>query len=104
MRDEPLVEGATGIRAGGDDGAEEHVAVAGEVLRHRVHDDVGAVLERALEQRGREGVVDDREDPALAGRREQRGQVGDLEQGVGRRLEPEQVGAVEGREHRRRCR
>ena len=43
------------------------VAVAGEVLGHRVHDDVGAELERALEQRRGEGVVDDGEHAALAG-------------------------------------
>ena len=91
---------AAGIRGGCDHGAEQHVAVAGEVLGHRVHDDVGAELERSLQQRRREGVVHDREHAALAGRRQQGRQVGDLEQRVGRRLEPEQVGAVEGREHR----
>ena len=57
--EQPLVVGATGIRRGGDHGAEEDVAVAGEVLGHRVHDDVGAELERPLEQGGGEGVVDD---------------------------------------------
>ena len=85
---------------GGDDGAEQHVAVAGQVLGHRVHDDVGAELERALEQGRGEGVVDHAEHAALAGGGQQRRQVGDLEQRVGRRLEPEQVGAVEGGQHR----
>ncbi len=97
--DEALVVGATGIRARGDHRAEQHVAVAGEVLGHRVDDDVGAQLERALAQGGGEGVVDHRGHPALARRREQGRQVGDLEQGVRRRLQPEQVRTVEGVEH-----
>ena len=45
-----------------------------------------------------------REHAALAGGGEQRRQVGHLEQRVGRRLQPDQVGAVEGGQRRRRCR
>ena len=41
------------------DEAADHVGVAAEVLRRRVDDDVGAELERLLEVRRREGVVDD---------------------------------------------
>jgi hypothetical protein len=39
--------------------ASDHVAVAVEVLRHGMHHDVSAELERALEERRRKGVVDD---------------------------------------------
>ncbi len=43
----------------GDDRPHQHVAVPGEVLGRRVHDDVGAQRQRLLEQRRGEGVVDD---------------------------------------------
>ena len=42
-----------------DDDAADRRAVAAEVLRRRVHDDVGAVLERPDQVRGRDRVVDD---------------------------------------------
>jgi hypothetical protein len=38
--------------------AADHVGVAVEVLGRRVHDDVGAVFQRALQHRRGEGVVD----------------------------------------------
>ena len=41
------------------------VGVAGEVLRGRVEDDVGAQLERVLEGRRRERVVDDEDRPGM---------------------------------------
>ena len=44
-----------------DGEAADHVGVAAEVLRRRVHDDVGAEVERALEVGRREGVVDHEE-------------------------------------------
>ena len=78
----------------GDRGAEHDVGVAGQVLGHRVHDDVRAVVERPLHQRRREGVVDGHQRAArVPPGGDQRGQVGDLEHRVGRGLEPEQVGA-----------
>ncbi len=52
---EPLCDGRI-VRAGE---AADEVGVAAEVLRRRVDDDVGAELERPLEVRGRERVVDD---------------------------------------------
>ena len=58
------VQGPVRVQAGvqvvvvGQRGAQHHVAVPREVLGHRVHDDVRAALERALHQRGGEGVVD----------------------------------------------
>ena len=38
--------------------AGDQVAVAAQVLRHRVDDDVGPQQQRLLQDRGREGVVD----------------------------------------------
>ena len=52
---------------GGHDRAEQDVAVTGEVLRGRVHHDVGAQRERLLQQRGGEGVVDDDVGAGLVG-------------------------------------
>ena len=43
----------------GDDDAADHVGVPAQVLRRRVHDDVGAERERLLEVRRGERVVDD---------------------------------------------
>ncbi len=81
------------------DGRPQHdVGVPGEVLRHRVHDDVRAVREGLLAERGRERVVDRGQDPALARRREEGGKVGDLEHGVRRGLDEEERRAVEGRD------
>ena len=56
------------------------------------------------QQRSGEGVVDDDERAALVRGGDEGRQVGDLEHRVGRRLEPEQVGAVAGPRRRRRCR
>ena len=47
------------LGVGGDERAADHVRVAAEVLRRRVHDDVGAERERLLQVRRRERVVDD---------------------------------------------
>ncbi len=74
--------------------------MAGEVLRRGVEDDVRAVLERPLEGRRGERVVDhDERPPATLGCTPGHGRgdpvdVDDLEQGVGRRLEPDQPGAL----------
>ena len=72
--------------------AADHVRVAAEVLGRRVDDDVGAELERALEVRRRERVVDD--DERADGMRGlgDRADVDDVEQRVRRRLEPDQLG------------
>ena len=74
----------------GQRGAEHDVGVPGEVLGHGVHDDVGAVLERALHQGRRERVVDADQRTRGVRRLDERRQVGDLEHRVGRRLDPEQ--------------
>jgi hypothetical protein len=67
--------------------AREQVGVAAEVLRRRVHDDVGAVLDRAEVDRAREGRVDDERDPELVRQEADRPQVHDATGGVDRRLE-----------------
>ena len=74
------------------DGAADRVGVAADVLRRRVHDDVGAERERLLQVRARERVVDDDERAGRVRALGDRGDVDDLEQRVGRRLEPDQVG------------
>ena len=89
---------ACGARAAGRAGRRRRPAAApsttsrvpGEVLGHGVHDDVGAELERALHQRRRERVVDADERARRVRGLDERGQVGDLEHRVGRRLDPEQ--------------
>ena len=89
------------IVVAGDDRSELHVAVAGEVLGRRVHHHVGAELERPLQQRGEERVVDDDAGAGVVGRGDDRGGVGHLEGRVGRRLEPDQRGVLARRDHRR---
>ena len=59
----------------------------------RVHDRVGAQLQRALVDRRRERVVD-RDERAPADRGDLRLQVDDVQQGVGRRLDPHQLGVL----------
>ena len=51
-------------RVAGDRDPEDRVAVAREVLRRRVEDDVRAEVQRTLERRRRERVVDHEERPA----------------------------------------
>ena len=81
-----------------DRDAEDRVRVPAEVLGRRVEHDVGAELERPLEGGRREGVVDDdqrrrlaRLRRAVADGRGRRRDVGDLEQRVRRRLEPDEA-------------
>jgi hypothetical protein len=76
----------------GQGGAEHDVAVPREVLRDGVHDDIGAVLDRSLDERRRERVVDRDECAHVVRGSDQRGQVGDLEHGVRRGLDPQQRG------------
>ena len=54
------------------DRAADRVGVPAEVLRRRVHDGVGAELERALDRGRREGVVDDDEGVGARARRSPR--------------------------------
>ena len=71
------------------DRAADDVGVAVQVLGRRVHDQVGAELERALEVRRHEGVVDGEAGRrALRRSRRRRAMSAELEQRVGRRLDP----------------
>ena len=79
-----MVLGAPGNRRAADD-----VGVAAEVLGRRMHDEVGAELQRALVDRRRERVVDGDERAALA--RHDAGDVDDVQRRVGRRLDPDQA-------------
>ncbi len=47
-----------------EDRALDEVGVTGQVLRHAVHDDVGAELEGLLKERRGKRVVDDQQRPA----------------------------------------
>ena len=72
----------------GDEAADD-VAVAAEVLRGRVHDDVGAERQRLLQVRRGERVVDDDERAVLVGDGGDGLDVDAREQRVGRRLQPD---------------
>ena len=76
--------------AGGDDDAADAVAVAVEVFRGAVHDQVGAELDRPLQARARERVVDD--EPGAVPMREIgcRRQVRDPHDRVARRFDEQQ--------------
>ena len=93
---EPLGDGV----ARGDRDAEDRVRVPAEVLGGRMEHDVGAELERPLEGGRGERVVDDDERRRLAGLRRavangrgRRRDIGDLEQRIRRRLEPDEAGS-----------
>ena len=72
-----------------DDGhPADHVRVPIEVLGHRMHDNVETQFQRALHVGRGKRVVGYRNQPVLARERGQRFQIGQLEQRVGRRLDP----------------
>ena len=70
--------------------AADDVRVAAEVLRRRVDDDVGAEVERRLEVRRRERVVDDEQRARRVRRRRDGRDVDDVQQRVRRRLDPDE--------------
>lgn len=103
---EPAVEGAgdgangvlqerqTFVQLGGVEGgrAHDHVRVAVDVLCDAVDDDVGTVVERVLDVRRHEGVVNDDHDAVLVGNG---GDLADVDEGQGRvrgRLDPDELG------------
>src|SRR5665213_133130 len=67
-------------------GAADRRAVAADVLRRRVHDDVGAVLDRAQQVRRGERVVDDQRNAPRMRDPGNRGDVEDVELRVSERL------------------
>ena len=67
--------------------ARDRVAVAGQVLRRGVEDEVRAVLERPQQGRTEERVVGDDEQPVAVAERRERVEVGDAQARVRRGLE-----------------
>ena len=82
-----LSHGVGPRRRPGHDRPQDEIGVAGEELGDAVDDDVGAEVERALEQRRRKGVVDDDGETAIVGARHEGVEVGDVEHGVAGRLD-----------------
>ena len=77
------------------DEAADHVGVATEVLRRRVHDGVGAERQRLLQVRRGERVVDDDTGAATRARRRATASMSTIvEHRIGRRLDPHERGAV----------
>ena len=89
---QPLAPLGLALVAADDRDAADHVGVAVQILGGRVHDDVEAQFERTLHERAGEGVVGHRDQAVLARDLRQRGQVGQLEQRVARRLDPQHLG------------
>jgi hypothetical protein len=79
------------LRAHHGDAADD-VRVAVQVLGGRVHHDVEAVFQRALDQRAGEGVVGHGDDAPFAADLGDRLQIRQLEHGIGRRLDPHHPG------------
>ena len=80
-----------------------HVAVAVDVLGGRVHDDVGAQLERLLPGRRQEGIVDHGEGSSPVGQRGDRADVGNTQQRIARCFDPHQRCRLRQRSAQRRC-
>ena len=85
-------EPAVGLLPAGDDHPGDDVPVTVEVLRHAVHDDVGAERERPLQERGRERVVDHQQRARPAGDPRACLDVAQLDRRVGRGLEVDHPG------------
>ena len=75
-----------------DDGAADQVAVAAQVLGGAVDHQVDAPVDRLLAVGRGEGVVDDGQRACRAADVGERAQVHDVEQRVGRRLDPDHAG------------
>ena len=92
-----VLEEAEAILEGlGVEGGDTHndVAMAVDVLGNRVHDDVGAEVERVLDVRGEEGVVDDDEDAMGVGSGHDGADVDQPERGVAGGLDPHELGVL----------
>jgi len=73
-------------------GAHDDVGVAVDVLCHRVDDNVCAVVERVLHIGRHEGVVDHDHDAVLVRHARDFADVDELQRGVRRRLDPDELG------------
>jgi hypothetical protein len=79
-------------RIAGDRRPADDVAVAVDIFGGRMDDDVGAMLDRPLQHRREEGIVDHGKRANFPRRANHRSEVGDPQQRVGRRLDPHQRG------------
>jgi hypothetical protein len=81
-------------RVGDDHGAADQVVVTAEELGGAVDHDVGPQRERLLQERRHEGVVHDRQDPAVLGDPRHLADVRDLHQRVGGGLDKQGLGLL----------
>ena len=89
------------VVARADQRAGDDVGMAVEVLGRRMHDDVGAVLDRPRQHRRRDRRIDRQQRAGLVRDLGRRGDVADRPGRVGRRLEPDQLGVVRAGPRRR---
>ena len=80
------------VVAHGDDDAADAVAVTVEVLRGAVRDQIGAELDRPLDVRARERVVDDQPRIVTVGEIGRRSKVGDAHHRIGRGFDEQHPG------------
>ena len=86
-----------GIHGGGR--SQDDVRVPRQVLGDRVHDEVGTPGQRTLQQGRGEGAVHAAEHTQATGARQDLREVGDLEHGIGGRLQQHQICALGGGQH-----
>ncbi len=79
--------------AGVDNDAADRVAVAAQEFRQRMHDNVGAVVDRTDQIGGRQRVVDNQRHASVAGHGRDRLDIGDAAAGVRNRLDEDRLGA-----------
>ncbi len=77
--------------AAADHRAADHVGVAAEVLRRAVDDEVGPERERLLQVRRGERVVDRQQRAGAVRQLGDGGDVEDLQERIGRRLDPDEL-------------
>ena len=88
-----------------DDDAADRIAVAADEFRQRMHDDVGAMLDRPHEIGCRQRVVDDQRDAVLVGEIAELLQVDEFAVRIGEALGEDELGLVVDLASRRsRCR
>ena len=73
------------------DAAADHVGMAVQIFRRRMHDEVDAELERPLDVGAAEGVVGDRDHALAPGERRDALKIDDAQQRVGRRFDPQHL-------------
>ncbi len=75
-----------------DEHAADHVAVPVQVFRRRMQHDVRGALQRTLEERSRERVIDDVQKAVRLGQIADRGKIGQVHHGIGRGLAEDHAG------------